>query len=670
MDNAKSDLIGGRGQIARLFVGVDSHNPFGTTVNDQDPQTETPYDDPRRRELVSDMPQPADPDGLRAPGDQTTTPTANWTLDVQFADGSNLYDGELQPRTRDAGEVFSAERAAELHALVQAGSSPPAVKPYARTGGPKIAPTDLQTKLEEIANSFDGEGWKAAGGVTALRAAIYTASDIAGQNFANSRIQGLHVNNYFVGIRIPLDSKDLLDDFRVYIGDSEDGYHTLYPASAWTHLADDAEYAYYTQQIADHPAADHFGVQERDPVRLDREAGTATVDTILQDGPGIRQTVTETSLTLRGVSLAPESGNALDDTLRPGEQYRLEAAQNNHPAARLFAWNAADEHGDQGIALTDSNGMKLVAFEDDYSGLGASAVRGRLTVRVPSAQLSNRPQTIDLYPSGGELANYTVAAAAVPGISTGTASFYLVQDTVTFSGLDFSREYRINLRRGNTATYRETLAAGLYRRGGIGEAAWIALPAAQSFAVPALYVIGLTEPSGGTAYAEGPPLVNPVNGVNRKFVQPQNAMVVQNDWSTVDLIANANAVMGITVNAANEIVFAQARRVTLTGSMESTLDGSGGAARLYQFFRLSKVGSPNTVEHQTVCSSYSKVTHPDSSVQAALTQGPRHEDTHISMDIDADAGDRYVLEWKSYIQTGGQTDLVPGMSGLRMRIWA
>ena len=132
------------------------------------------------------------------------------------------------------------------------------------------------------------------------------------------------------------------------------------------------------------------------------------------------------------------------------------------------------------------------------------------------------------------------------------------------------------------------------------------------------------------------------------------------------MIENATAVRGVTI-VNNELRFADARRVAISGSIESTLDGSGGAARLYQFFRLVKVGTPDEVLHHTVCSSYSKMTHHDSATQATLTQGPRHEDTHIDMELDAAAGDAYKLEWKSYLQTGGQTDLVPSMSGIVMR---
>ena len=189
------------------------------------------------------------------------------------------------------------------------------------------------------------------------------------------------------------------------------------------------------------------------------------------------------------------------------------------------------------------------------------------------------------------------------------------------------------------------------------------------FSVPDLYDIGLAAASGGTPHDAGPPLVNPVNGVNRKYVEAAAGGVVEDDWSVVSLTANATPVQGVTISG-NEIVFAQARRCRIMGSIETTLDSSGGASRLYAGFHLVKVGTPDQTLYWTTCSNYHKMTHPDSSEQASLTQGPRAMDVHIDMEIDAGAGDRYRIEWAAYLQTGDKAEIVRERSGIKMRFYA
>ena len=302
-----TNLAAGRGEIARIFLGVGTDNPFGADVSDGG---QTPFDDPQRREIRSTMRNPSDPTGLRAPADQTTSPTISLSLDFQFADGTNLYDGQLAPRTRDAGEVFTAENAAELHALVQAGGGgldtnavdariTAGVKEYARTGQRKVAASDMQTKPEEVVNAFDGDAWSALGGVSSLRGTIYTASDVVAQDFQESRTQGPHLENNYVAIRIPVAQKDNLANLRLYIGENDgEDYHTIYPASGWTHLIDSVGNAYYVQQVSDHPAGDWFGVQGFTPLRLDDESAAASVDAALIAGTGITKTADDTSVTV------------------------------------------------------------------------------------------------------------------------------------------------------------------------------------------------------------------------------------------------------------------------------------------------------------------------------------------------------------------------------------
>ena len=190
------------------------------------------------------------------------------------------------------------------------------------------------------------------------------------------------------------------------------------------------------------------------------------------------------------------------------------------------------------------------------------------------------------------------------------------------------------------------------------------------YTVPALYHIGLVAASGGMSYSSGPvpPARAAVNGVNRKYVQPSSGGVVENDWSLVSLTPNATAVEGVTI-ASNQIRFAQARRCRIVGNVETTLDSSGGASRLYVAFHLVKVGTPNEVMRYSACSNYHKMTSPDETAQPTLTQGPRALDVHIDMEIDANANDAYMLEWRAYLQTGGRAEIISAMSGLVMRFY-
>ena len=277
-DNFLTGFFGGRGAIAKVIIKSGANPAFTSAVTDE--YAGTPFDDPRRRDIRSVTSHGSDPAGFTAPVDQTTTPGSPWTLDFEFVDGTNFYDGELQPRTVD---VFR----------------PADVKEYARTGQRKVAATDLQTKPEEAVNAFEGDAWTATGGVTLLQAARFTAGNIASATFVQSRTQGPHLANNYIGIRIPIADKDDLANHRLYIGENDgEDYHTVYPGTGWTHIRDSGAWAYYQQQVTDHPAGDWFGVQGFTTLRLDDEAGAATVNAVLIAGTGLSKVSTDTTVTL------------------------------------------------------------------------------------------------------------------------------------------------------------------------------------------------------------------------------------------------------------------------------------------------------------------------------------------------------------------------------------
>ena len=134
--------------------------------------------------------------------------------------------------------------------------------------------------------------------------------------------------------------------------------------------------------------------------------------------------------------------------------------------------------------------------------------------------------------------------------------------------------------------------------------------------------------------------------------------VVLSDWSKVNLVTQPTAKEGITVNAQSEIVFSTAKKVNFHGQFDYTGDGSGGGSRIYTRFRVSKVGSPNTVVRQSKSAAYEKSTNADTVAQTTLSQGPRDHTATMHFPLDAAAGDRYIIEWQVWSQRNPNVTIV------------
>ena len=425
------------------------------------------------------MPNPSDPTGLAAPADQTTSPTISLSLDFEFADGSNFYDGQLQPRTRDAGVVFSATNAAELHALVQAGGGgldqdavdariEAEVKDFAETGKRKVAATDMQIKPEEVVNAFEGDAWSPTGGVTVIRATAYTASDIVSQSFSASRTQGPHLTNQYVGIRIPIAAKDNLENLRVYIGENDgEDYHTLYPGTGWTHLIDSPGNAYYVQEITDHPAGDWFGVQAFTPLRLDDASAAASVDAALTAGAGLDKASDDTSVTLSvadegiatakladaSVTTAKLAANAVATSQIGDDQITQAKMAPNSVGASELADNAVDAFAVQNGAITN---VKLAPSAVTTSKMATEATQRLVPSGARPGRSSKRRRTTTT-PSDGEPTRPALAEAegrprnrsGMPSLPTATPSPRLTRPSWTAS-----RPGRRRIRRATTSAMR------------------------------------------------------------------------------------------------------------------------------------------------------------------------------------------------------------------------
>ena len=299
--------------IAEMILKLPSDNAFMVPL-------EVDPDIANGASLRATSVNPSNPTDLPNPSSNNPN-DVNGTIDFILTDakGNRITAYENAWKQRSTTLITDTDIQTQSHAVASQLIST-AVKEYARTGQRKIAATDLQIKPEEAVNAFEGNGWNPTGGVTTLQAAIFTASNIVSQGFQESRTQGPHLTNNYVGIRIALADKDNLANLRLYIGENDgEDYHTVYPATGWTHLIDSSGNAYYVQQIVDHPAGDYFGVQSFESLRLDDEAATATVDATLQAGTGLTKTTDEgKSVTLSVTRPFTESDERKLDQLNNG----------------------------------------------------------------------------------------------------------------------------------------------------------------------------------------------------------------------------------------------------------------------------------------------------------------------------------------------------------------
>ena len=141
--------------------------------------------------------------------------------------------------------------------------------------------------------------------------------------------------------------------------------------------------------------------------------------------------------------------------------------------------------------------------------------------------------------------------------------------------------------------------------------------------------------------------------------------VVLSDYQTVDLTENATAQNGMTV-VANELVFAQAKRMAIHGTFQFESQGSGGGARLYAVMRakLNREGA-DTYPVLMKDSSYGKTTIPN----AVLSQGPDQQLLSFHWEFDTEAGDKIAIEWRAYIQTAPSADIDSANSGIGVRFY-
>lgn len=152
---------------------------------------------------------------------------------------------------------------------------------------------------------------------------------------------------------------------------------------------------------------------------------------------------------------------------------------------------------------------------------------------------------------------------------------------------------------------------------------------------------------------------------NRRIVAPDAAVVVLSDWGPLTLVADADAVGGVSATAA-AIAFATAGHVWINGSIELDPSHGGGAARLYAEFRGALTRGAATTRPAALRgpTAYAKT----AASSANLAQGPDRAHAGFQWLLAAEAGDSLAIEWRAFLQTNDQVDIVAADSAITVRI--
>ena len=151
---------------------------------------------------------------------------------------------------------------------------------------------------------------------------------------------------------------------------------------------------------------------------------------------------------------------------------------------------------------------------------------------------------------------------------------------------------------------------------------------------------------------------------NRKTVTANTGAVVLSDWEDLDLVTDATAVGGVTV-AGDALVFSQPKVATIQAGLSFEGNASGGGARLYVDIRGQLIrGSTTTTPGHMECGIYHKTSAPG----AALTQGPVAMLGNCTFLHAAQASDQLKLQWRAYLQSNSQVDVVAADSGVMVMV--
>ena len=130
----------------------------------------------------------------------------------------------------------------------------------------------LPDKLQEIDEAVTGDGWdqdQTNGQVSSATAASQGSTIPTTLTYDKSTYeQSPRVTNYFVQVRVLVAQKTELANWRISLEETDQPRQN-FVGTAWTHIGDQAGWAYYEQQIADLPVGVHVNIETFDPLSLD-----------------------------------------------------------------------------------------------------------------------------------------------------------------------------------------------------------------------------------------------------------------------------------------------------------------------------------------------------------------------------------------------------------------
>ena len=130
----------------------------------------------------------------------------------------------------------------------------------------------LPDKLQEIDEAITGDGWdqdQTNGQVSSATAASQGSTIPTTLTYDKSTYeQSPRVTNYYVQVRVLVAQKTELANWRISLEETDQPRQN-FVGTAWTHIGDQAGWAYYEQQIADLPVGVHVNIETFDPLSLD-----------------------------------------------------------------------------------------------------------------------------------------------------------------------------------------------------------------------------------------------------------------------------------------------------------------------------------------------------------------------------------------------------------------
>lgn len=376
-------------------------------------------------------------------------------------------------------------------------------------------PYQLPQTLADFWSDLAGGGWRqVAGGVApALYSTEPTWAQASVATYANRRTDATGRANYWMALRLPADTP--FGDGALYRlrgnaddeGDPERDDDADRPGKDFVPLSRPiggaaTGFDYYAVQIPTLPAGVQLELQSLEPLevgaafnivqtnlkgvdantegRVVVTAGNGEFSTAaspsqldLEQGPGVRIAASGDTRTISGRALSPTNGAALPSGLLAGELFYLTAPTSSARDDRLFDFRSSQSNLVEADLSGVANGWSIVGYDGEYTGLGQGDLRSRVFVWIPSTALTNRPNMVALYRDGETPRTYNVEQNAVTGLANPHLIIGFPYSNFVDADGNLLPGWRINLIGGSAPEYTAAYAAGLYQRGGVGQAAWV-----------------------------------------------------------------------------------------------------------------------------------------------------------------------------------------------------